>query len=279
MRSIRSKLRNLDKPISSQSKLFMMAERLHIQIHLAITELRLRLAKGKNEKARARRALTLDALHGYWKSGVFPLNTYKKNLRTPIFIDKNGTHCAVGYLMVQTGCSSLAQTINETDRFVLVEQINCHEVTGWLDNCGLSRKEAALIQPGYGGFVLERVSYSLQDKVLAGISIIASLVLIVLVIFALRIARTRTAARPTKRNHLVGLATAIVVIIASFAVFLPVPHRAVQALISNTSGKETIVCEGWDTPRDKRPSVCNEFEDSGSLPGWRELPCEGICLQ
>ncbi len=271
-------MKNVNKPISSQSKLFNTAEKLHIQAHLALTELRLRFTKNENGKMQAKRGVVADTLHDYWKRGSFPLNTYRTNVRTPVFIDENGTHCAVGYLMAQTGYGDLAQAIDKSDKFVLVEQLNNREATSWLNKYGLSQKEAALIQPGYGGFIIERVSYSLQDKLLAAVSIIASLALIAFVVIALRVVRNRTITKPKKRNALVGFTISTAVIITGFIFYLPAPHRAVEALTYGATSKETITCNGWNTPKNERPSVCNEFEEKGSVPDWREVPCEGICL-
>jgi hypothetical protein len=50
-------------------------------------------------------------LQQYHQAGVFPINDYLP-YKNPIFIDRIGTHCAVGYLMQQSGAEDLAQRID-----------------------------------------------------------------------------------------------------------------------------------------------------------------------
>ncbi len=49
----------------------------------------------------ARRAHLLNLLHEYRSAGRFPKN-YEREGRKPRFIDRDGTICAVGYLIEQT---------------------------------------------------------------------------------------------------------------------------------------------------------------------------------
>lgn len=226
------------------------------------------------------RTATLDILHDYWREGVFPTNTMRTSVRTPVFIDDRGVHCAVGYLMEQTGHASLALQINKTDRFVLVEQLDNPKAANWLASYGFRRDEAALVQPGYGGFVIERVSYTLQDKLLAVLSLLGSLVLLGVIFVALRLMRNKAMPQPKKRNNFFKLAAVTVVLFAAFGFVLPDPSQAVSALSSGSVAKETVTCEGWNTDRKDRPNVCNEFEDNNfELPGWRLVPCDGFCIE
>lgn len=272
MKSIRSKLKNT-KPISSRSKLITQAEKRHIQAHLALTELRLRFVRPKNT---VNRQLVLDILQDYWKAGMFPINTHKTARRTPVFIDDKGTYCAVGHLLAQTGYVGLASEINQDNKFVLVEKLNNRKAEAWLNKYGLSREEAALIQPGYGGFIIERVGYSAQDKILAIITLIASLLLLAFVVVALHLIKSTSTAKPTKRKHLFRLAVGAAVITAGIIFYLPTPKQAVNSLTSGASGKDTITCGGFGAG--KLTGICKEFQDKGSVPGWREVPCEEICL-
>lgn len=271
---IRQKTKTLKKPISTNSNLMILTERLHIQAHLACTELRLRL---KKRTARyQQRSSALNLLHDYWIGGTFPRNTYDRAWRKPVFVDAQGTYCAVGYLMTQTGHEKLAKSIDESNKFILVENTNSRSMDTWLYSCGLTKEEAALIQPGYGGFVIEKVGYSVQDKVLALLSIVASVAIIILVIAMLRFIGNRTMPSTVKRHKLLLSGTAMVAIIASFVFFLPLPLTTLKLLTSQSP--EAITCQGWNTPRDQRPGICNEFEEKGSVPGWREVPCEDICI-
>lgn len=276
---LRKKTKILKNPISGSAELFVFAEKMHIQAHLAFTELRLRTKKSNTDNY-PQRLSALNVLHNYWVEGVFPKNTYESNKRKPVFIDNNGTYCAVGYLMANTGYSELANDIDKKNKFALVEDINDSNVDTWLNDFGLTKNEAALIQPGYGGFVIERVSYSLQDKVMAVLSILASIAVVILVIVILRLMRNKTVPSVNKRRKLLLSGAGITAIIVGFVFFLPLPTTTVQYLTNSSQDHETIACEGWNTPKNQRPSVCNEFEEKGSVPGWRkaEVPCEGICL-
>ncbi len=280
MKSIRLKQKTLKRPISGASKLFTLVEKKHIQAHLALTELRLRLRTSASGRTLENRRAALDVLHSYWREGLFPANTMKTDVRTPVFIDDRGVHCAVGYLMQQTGHASLARQINTADRFVLVEQLDNPQAEEWLTEYGFRREEAALVQPSYGGFVIERVSYTAQDKLFAALSLLGSLALLSVIFVALRIMRSKTMPQPKKRNNFFKLAAVTVVLFASFAFALPDPSQAVAALSSGSVTKETVTCEGWNTGQEKRPDVCNEFVDNGyKLPGWQLGPCVDFCIE
>ena len=94
------------------------------------------------------RSKVLDNLHQYWQQGVFPVNDYL-GYKNPVFIDRAGTHCAVGYLMQQNGAEALAQQINSTQKFAYIHQIKLLEVNQWAAQNGFTIDELAWIQPGY----------------------------------------------------------------------------------------------------------------------------------
>jgi hypothetical protein len=87
-------------------------------------------------------------LNGYWKAGIFPVNDYLP-YKNPVFIDRIGTHCAVGYLMQQSGAENLAQQINSEQQFAYVHEIKVAGVKEWADENGFTIDELAWIQPGY----------------------------------------------------------------------------------------------------------------------------------
>lgn len=121
-----------------------------IATHLMLVEntLRLRDVSSLSIAQQQHRKALLDELHGYWQAGTFPINSYT-NYKTPVFIDAQGTHCAVGYLMQQSGNDELAQTINRNEKFAYVHEITTEGVGAWADKHGFTVDELAWIQPGY----------------------------------------------------------------------------------------------------------------------------------
>ena len=262
---IRKKTKALIKPVSSKSRLMVLAEKLHIQAHLAFTELRLRQPLSSDKNTHYQRAAVLDTLNEYWRKGLFPKNTYEINQRKPVFIDSNGTYCAVGYLMANTGYVDLAKYIDSSNKFVLVEDLSDNKTKEWLHHNGFKQDEASLIQPGYSGVIIERVSYSLQDKILAGISIVACFALIAVVIFALFILRNRSVPRNKKWKSLFAIAIGAAAIIIAFVFYLPPPAAAVKSLTGGLiGGKETVICGRMPF----KAGVCQEFDEKGSATGW-----------
>ena len=127
-------------------------ERLRIQRHLREVELTLRATHppGLTDAQREARARALDALQAYWVAGEFPKNRDDLDRRVPIFIDADGTACAVGHLMIASGASDLAREIATYENYDFVADIDHPELTAWLTANGLTAAEAAWIQPTYG---------------------------------------------------------------------------------------------------------------------------------
>ncbi len=98
------------------------------------------------------RAHLIDLLDEYRAKGKFPMNYYR-NERIPVFIDEHQTHCAVGYLMQQTGYENLAQRIAAKDNYVWVKDIKDPEVIEWQKNSGLTIEELKLIQGAYFSYM------------------------------------------------------------------------------------------------------------------------------
>lgn len=125
-----------------------------IQLHLEHVESHLRrtAVSHLSEVQRQRRAELLDHLHDYARAGVFPKNDTHPGRRVPVFVDLNGTPCAVGWLLLQTGEEELVQAVVEADNNVRVPKLaNNVEFRHWLDQHGLALAEAAWIQPTYRG--------------------------------------------------------------------------------------------------------------------------------
>lgn len=121
-----------------------------IATHLSLVEqiLRQRNTQYLSASQKQSRAQLLDALSAYAKSGIFPVNDYLP-YQNPIFIDRRGTHCAVGYLMMSSGYGSLAQKIDAHEKFAYVAEIKTPGVTDWANEHGFTLDELAWIQPGY----------------------------------------------------------------------------------------------------------------------------------
>lgn len=101
-----------------------------------------------SEKAKANRKTLLVALSKYAAAGQFPKNIFLP-FTNPVFIDDEQTHCAVGYLMQQSGAEALAQEINNTERFDYIKEISNHQVPTWAEENGFTLAELAWIQPAY----------------------------------------------------------------------------------------------------------------------------------
>lgn len=99
------------------------------------------------------RARLLRELHEYRLARAFPHN-WVLPYRTPVFIDPAGNYCAVGYLMAQSGMRALAEEVRTTNNFVHVRDINDARFLDWARSSGFTIDELALIQPGYGEYML-----------------------------------------------------------------------------------------------------------------------------
>ncbi|WP_421774163.1 hypothetical protein [Gracilimonas sp.] len=91
----------------------------------------------------------ITLLKEYIDAGEFPQNHHFKN-RRPVFIDRDGNLCAVGYLIARTKGLEAAQRINRDHKFDYIKDIDPKLINGWLAENGLTQKEAAMIQPFYG---------------------------------------------------------------------------------------------------------------------------------
>ncbi|MDR9418848.1 hypothetical protein [Gracilimonas sp.] len=95
-----------------------------------------------------KRAHLIHLLEDYTEAENFPVNHHFEN-RLPVFIDKDGNLCAVGYLLAKTKGLETAQKINKEHKFDYIKDINPHLIDGWLAENGLTKTEAAMIQPAY----------------------------------------------------------------------------------------------------------------------------------
>lgn len=121
-----------------------------IQAHLTLVANHLRSKPNQSwtQTQLQHRTQLINQLELYAKQGTFPVNTFL-NYQNPVFIDNAGTHCAVGYLIQQSGHEAIAQEINETQRFAYIKEINHPKLSAWADEFGFTLDELAWIQPGY----------------------------------------------------------------------------------------------------------------------------------
>jgi antitoxin component YwqK of YwqJK toxin-antitoxin module len=130
------------------------SDKEYIQAHLTSVLAILRANPGNDlskEQFRSR-MLLISLLDGYRLVGNFPMNYYR-NERIPVFIDEHNTHCAVGYLMQQTGHEDMARRISATDNYVWVKDITDAEVPAWQLASGFSMDELKLIQGAYFSYM------------------------------------------------------------------------------------------------------------------------------
>lgn len=94
------------------------------------------------------RRFLLRELSAYREAGRFPKNYYRLG-RVPVFIDEHDTHCAVGYLMWQSGHDDLARRIASADNYAWVKDIQEPGLAAWQQLSGFTVEELKLIQGAY----------------------------------------------------------------------------------------------------------------------------------
>lgn len=121
-----------------------------ISTHLILVEYTLRNRSTVNLSVQQmnKRFHLLDELKEYAEAGVFPINDYLP-YQNPVFIDRIGTHCAVGYLMMQSGNDDLARRIDAREKFAFIHEIKTPGIAQWAGEHGFTTDELAWIQPGY----------------------------------------------------------------------------------------------------------------------------------
>lgn len=124
------------------------AERIADHLHRVAERLAVRPPKVIAWESIQRRRLLLDSLNAYADRGRFPMNDVVPG-RSPVFIDKAGTACAVGQLMIASGDAELAQRIHNEMNLAYIHDIALPEVTAWASANGFTTDELAWIQPTY----------------------------------------------------------------------------------------------------------------------------------
>ncbi len=119
-----------------------------IAFHLDQVIKRLESVAVQEAGTQAKRSALIRTLKVYQEERYFPINT-RHLQRTPYFIDDNGTACAVGHLMIESGHDDLALRIKEEHNFDYIADIKTGGVIDWATEYGFSLEELALIQPAY----------------------------------------------------------------------------------------------------------------------------------
>jgi hypothetical protein len=128
-------------------------ERARLRLHFAGELMRLRAAPAPAHSRAADRAATLERLDAYARGGRFPLHGGRGKPR-PVFVDHRGTHCAVGHLLAGAGHAGLVSEIHHTRNHAFIAELaDVGGLPAALAGLGITREEAARIQPSYSGGV------------------------------------------------------------------------------------------------------------------------------
>lgn len=126
-------------------------EQTRIRRHLLAVEMQLRdfSPPWLSAQQQTRREKMLDVLADYREQGVFPANTVYADGPRPVFIDEENVHCAVGYLIKESGHAELASKVRDRDNLIYIPHLKDEAFIGWTQEHGLTPTECAYIQPSY----------------------------------------------------------------------------------------------------------------------------------
>ncbi len=124
--------------------------RIRTHLRYALRRLRERDTTSLPLTVQQRRAAVLAALQRYIDRGRFPSRT-DDDLpgRRPRFVDDRGTHCAVAYLIADSGEPGLVDEIQRRYEYAEVLDMASDRLVVWAEQHGLSVEELAMIQPRY----------------------------------------------------------------------------------------------------------------------------------
>jgi antitoxin component YwqK of YwqJK toxin-antitoxin module len=122
----------------------------YVQTHLTgvLFVLKTNPTKHLNKQQLTSRKNMIKILTEYRDRGRFPMNEFHEN-RTPVFIDRCSTHCAVGYLLKETGNQAVAFRISRKHNYDWLIDIKDEALPGWQKSSGLTVEELKLIQGAY----------------------------------------------------------------------------------------------------------------------------------
>ncbi|NUO48587.1 MAG: hypothetical protein HOV80_06995 [Polyangiaceae bacterium] len=103
-----------------------------------------------SELQREARSRNIAELGRYASRGRFPKNEDRLVPRAPAFVDPYGTRCAMAHLIESSGGGALVERVVATKNNAFVSELaRDPALVTWLDGSGLTKDEAALIQPSY----------------------------------------------------------------------------------------------------------------------------------
>ena len=128
-------------------------DRLQRHFATVLAELEARDVSGLTLSQRVARSRHIERLRAYARRGVFPKNTDFASA-VPYFVDRDGTRCAMAFLIEQSGQAAYVRAVAAQMNNALVGQIARDAELGpslatWLNANGLTLAEAARIQPSY----------------------------------------------------------------------------------------------------------------------------------
>lgn len=129
---------------------YLALDDVRIREHLrrAERDLRRSTPDSSTPERASRRERTLDRLREYRRRGEFPRNPGYPG-RVPCFVGAYGTRCAVGHLLAEDGREDLVASVAADDPTLRIEDLEGGQVLEWIESHGLTRGEAARIQPAY----------------------------------------------------------------------------------------------------------------------------------
>ena len=142
--------RSPSRPAGRLDRLRRNVDDVRVREHLRRAESALRSADHDlSPERRRRRERHLDRLAAYRQRGEFPTNRRHAG-RTPLFVGDDGTPCAMAHLLLEGGREDLVAAVMAEDPTARVEELpDDHPVVEWVEANGLTRAEAARIQPAY----------------------------------------------------------------------------------------------------------------------------------
>lgn len=123
--------------------------RLTTHLEYVVNKLRNAEVSHLSTELKAKRLQFLDYLKEYIEAESYPKNYVVPNRSQSVFIDKNGKICAVGYLVEKSVGRIVAEEINRKYKFSSVFDIKSKTFEKWVSESGFTKKELAMIQPGY----------------------------------------------------------------------------------------------------------------------------------
>ena len=123
---------------------------VRIKTHLAYAEMILRnedVSYG-SKTTRLKREHLLDDLHKYWVAGEFPINYANNDVHNFCTTFMDGKFCAIGYLYERSMEREMSR-INDRNKKLYVNKQGDQALNSWIRSSGLTKEEAALIQPSY----------------------------------------------------------------------------------------------------------------------------------